>query len=58
MNVVLVERMFDSIFDVSYGLCRGCGNEISLSRLRGRPQATLCAACIEERLESLSADAL
>lgn len=58
MNVVLVEGTFESIFDAPYGLCRGCRNEISLSRLRGRPHATLCAACIEERLESLSADAL
>lgn len=58
MNVVLVERTFDSIFDAPYGLCRGCGNEISLSRLRGRLHATLCTGCIEERLESLSADAL
>lgn len=58
MNVVLVEGTVESIFDAPYGPCRGCRNEIALSRLRGRPQATLCAACIEERLESLSADAL
>jgi RNA polymerase-binding transcription factor DksA len=40
------------------GVCRGCKNDIPSGRLRRRPQATLCRACVEERLECLSADAL
>jgi DnaK suppressor protein len=53
-----VERALDRMLDTSYGICRGCRNDIPLPRLRIQPHATLCAACIEERLENLSADAL
>ena len=40
------------------GVCRGCKNDIPSGQLRRKPQATLCRACVEERLECLSADAL
>lgn len=53
-----VERALDQMRDASYGICRECRNDISLSRLRAQPQAVLCTGCIEEGLEGLSADAL
>ncbi|MBI4001454.1 MAG: TraR/DksA C4-type zinc finger protein [Nitrospira defluvii] len=53
-----VERALDHMRDASYGICRECRSDISLSRLRRQPQAVLCTGCVEERLEHLSADAL
>jgi DnaK suppressor protein len=37
--------------DGTYGTCEECGNEISESRLRVRPEATLCINCKEEQEE-------
>jgi DnaK suppressor protein len=37
--------------DGTYGVCEECGNEISESRLRVRPEATLCIKCKEEQEE-------
>jgi DnaK suppressor protein len=28
-----------------YGLCRQCGNEIQLGRLKFRPESTVCMKC-------------
>ncbi len=53
-----VERALSCMRDRSYGICRVCRCEIAILRLMAQPTATLCAACIEERLEMLSADAL
>lgn len=53
-----VERALYHMLEANYGLCRECRNDIPFSRLRRSPQSTLCGACIEERLECLSADAL
>lgn len=38
--------------------CRECWKEIPVVPSRRRSQATLCPACIAERIESLAADAL
>lgn len=40
------------------GICRECRNDLPCVPMTRRPQATLCPACITERLERLSADAL
>jgi RNA polymerase-binding transcription factor DksA len=40
------------------GICLECRGEIPFVQLRNRPDATLCATCVQERLECLSADAL
>ncbi|MBA2484910.1 MAG: TraR/DksA C4-type zinc finger protein [Nitrospira sp.] len=53
-----VDRALDHMLEASYGVCRGCRNDIPLSRLRFLPQTVLCTACIEERLDQLSAEAL
>lgn len=37
--------------DGSYGICEECGDEISESRLRVRPEATLCIKCKKEQEE-------
>ena len=40
-----------------YGICEGCGREISLARLQAIPQASLCISCQKEieRREMLGA---
>jgi len=38
--------------------CRECWKEIPFVQARRRSQATLCPTCIDERIESLAADAL
>jgi RNA polymerase-binding transcription factor DksA len=53
-----LEQALDHRRPVSSGACRECRNDIPLSRLRREPEAMLCLACIEERLELLAADAL
>lgn len=35
--------------DGTYGICEDCGEEISASRLKARPEATLCINCKEEQ---------
>lgn len=34
--------------DGTYGVCKMCGNEIALPRLKARPMASLCIACQEK----------
>jgi RNA polymerase-binding transcription factor DksA len=53
-----VERTLDHMDDSAYGICRACAGDIPLERLSTNPHAMLCAGCIQERLEVLSADAL
>ena len=40
------------------GVCLECRKEIPFIQLRHRQHATLCASCVQERLECLCADAL
>jgi len=42
-------KAIQKIKDGSYGICEECGEEISESRLRVRPEATLCIKCKEEQ---------
>lgn len=53
-----VEWALESMIDKSFGICRGCHRDIPAQRLFAHPRALLCAACVEERLEHLAADAL
>ena len=53
-----VETVLEQMCESSYGICRECKCDIPVSQLRARPQALLCAICIERRLEELSGDAL
>ena len=49
-----IEEALDRIEDGSYGVCEGCGEDISVKRLEARPVATLCLEAQErhERSES------
>ncbi|HXG31244.1 MAG TPA: RNA polymerase-binding protein DksA [Thermodesulfobacteriota bacterium] len=42
-------KAIQKIKDGTYGICEECGEEISESRLRVRPEATLCIKCKEEQ---------
>ncbi len=40
-----VEEALNRIDDGSYGVCVGCGEDISIKRLRARPVAKFCIEC-------------
>ncbi len=41
-------KAIGKIKDGTYGICEECGDDISESRLKVRPEATLCLKCKEE----------
>jgi len=41
-------KAIEKIKDGTYGICEECGDDISESRLKVRPEATLCIKCKEE----------
>jgi RNA polymerase-binding transcription factor DksA len=53
-----VERALIHILQASYGVCRECRQDIPFPKLKFEPFAVLCTACIEGRLDPLTADAL
>jgi RNA polymerase-binding transcription factor len=44
-----IERSLKQIAEGTYGLCEGCGEEISSNRLQALPWARYCLACQELR---------
>jgi len=40
-----LQAALERIADGSYGVCAGCGGEISAARLEARPEATHCINC-------------
>ena len=44
-EVQVLRRALAKFEDDSYGLCEGCGQPITPSRLLARPEARLCIAC-------------
>jgi DnaK suppressor protein len=40
-----IEEALDRIDDGTYGVCEGCGEEISVKRLEARPVAKYCIDC-------------
>ena len=40
-----IDKAVERIDNGSFGICRGCGNEIPLPRLRARPVTDLCIEC-------------
>jgi len=46
-----IREAIQRIEEGTYGVCEECGEEISESRLRARPEATLCINCKEEQEE-------
>ncbi len=44
-----IDRSLRQMVDGSYGICEGCGEEISPARLKAVPWARYCLACQEKR---------
>jgi len=44
-----IKKAIQRTDDGSYGVCDECGEEISESRLKARPETTLCINCKEEQ---------
>ncbi len=40
-----IDQAVERIDNGTFGICRGCGNEIPLPRLKARPVADLCIEC-------------
>jgi DnaK suppressor protein len=40
-----INEALERIEDGTYGICEGCGEEISIPRLKARPVTTLCIDC-------------
>ena len=40
-----IHEALERIEDGTYGICEGCGDEISIPRLKARPVTTLCIEC-------------
>lgn len=43
-----IEEALRKIDNEDYGLCDGCGENISLARLNARPESPLCISCQEK----------
>ncbi len=44
-----IKKAIQRTDDGSYGVCDECGEEISASRLKARPETTLCINCKQEQ---------
>lgn len=56
--VVKIQEALKRIDEGTFGICQECGDEISESRLKARPVATLCVECkrkqeIQEKIEGI-----
>jgi DnaK suppressor protein len=53
-----IDKALRKIDDGTYGLCEECDEQITLKRLRARPEAQLCIQCKEaqEKEEAVYAD--
>ncbi len=40
-----IKKAIERIEDESFGICDGCGEDISIERLKARPVTTLCIEC-------------
>lgn len=46
-----IDKALGKIHDRTYGQCESCNEAIDVKRLRARPFAVLCIACMEEQEE-------
>ncbi|MEF8823854.1 MAG: RNA polymerase-binding protein DksA [Desulfohalobiaceae bacterium] len=46
-----INEALERIEDGTYGICEGCGEDISTPRLKARPVTTLCIDCKSEQEE-------
>jgi len=47
--ILKIREALARIEDQTFGICESCGEEISESRLKARPVATLCVECKREQ---------
>ena len=47
--IVKVKKALDRVENGTFGICEGCGEEISEERLKVRPVTTFCINCKEEQ---------
>ena len=54
--LVKIQEALNRIDDGTFGTCQECGEDISESRLKARPVATLCVECkrMQEREEKMA----
>jgi len=48
-RLLQIERALERVEDGSFGYCLRCGEEISETRLRVRPESPICIECAENR---------
>lgn len=53
-----IERALNTLLDAPPTICRDCHMAIPTAQLMLPPESPLCAACIDGRVDMLSADAL
>lgn len=46
-----INEALERIEDGTYGICEGCGEDISIPRLKARPVTTLCIDCKSKQEE-------
>ena len=46
-----IQEALERIEDGTYGICEGCGEQISIPRLKARPVTTLCIDCKSKQEE-------
>ena len=54
-SLILIDKALSKFSAGSFGRCESCEDQIDLRRLKARPLATLCIACMEENETSNSA---
>lgn len=54
-SLLLIDKALSKFSSGSFGQCESCEDQIDVRRLKARPLATLCIACMEENETSNSA---
>lgn len=53
-SLLLIDKALSKFSAGSFGRCESCEDQIDLRRLKARPLATLCIACMEENESATS----
>lgn len=49
LSLILIDKALSKFAAGTYGQCETCEDQIDLRRLKARPLATLCIACMEDQ---------
>ncbi len=52
LSLILIDKALSKFTLNKYGECESCADSIDLRRLKARPLATLCIACMEDQESS------